>query len=91
MSVGRWRYSPATVTRWVSLINQLHTAAGLPAPGKSEVVPRALSGVRRIRATHRSADRRCCWRTSAPYLRPFPRPPAAGRRGLRPGGTWRCC
>jgi site-specific recombinase XerD len=51
VSVGRWRYSPATVTRWVSSINQFHTAAGLPAPGKSEVVRRALSGIRRIRAT----------------------------------------
>ena len=51
VSVGRWQYSPATLTRWVSSINQFHTAAGLPAPGKSEVVRRALSGVRRIRAT----------------------------------------
>jgi site-specific recombinase XerD len=49
--VGRWRYSPASLTRWVSSINQFHTAAGLPAPGRSEVVRRALSGVRRIRST----------------------------------------
>jgi site-specific recombinase XerD len=49
--VGRWRYTPATLSRWVSSINQFHTAAGLPPPGKSEVVRRALSGVRRIRAT----------------------------------------
>ena len=49
--VGRWRYTPATLTRWVSSINQFHTAAGLDAPGRSEVVRRALSGVRRIRAT----------------------------------------
>lgn len=49
--VGRWRYTPATLTRWVSSINQFHTAAGHDAPGRSEVVRRALSGVRRIRAT----------------------------------------
>ncbi len=49
--VGRWRYAPASLTRWVSSINQFHTAAGLPAPGRSEVVRRALSGVRRIRST----------------------------------------
>ncbi|MEP6562955.1 MAG: tyrosine-type recombinase/integrase, partial [Nakamurella sp.] len=49
--VGKWRYTPATVTRWVSSINQFHTAAGLDAPGRAEVVRRALSGVRRIRAT----------------------------------------
>jgi integrase len=34
----------------VSSINQFHTAAGLDTPGRSEVVRRALSGVRRIRA-----------------------------------------
>ncbi len=49
--VGQWRYSPATLTRWTSSINQFHTAAGLAAPGRSEVVRRALSGVRRLRAT----------------------------------------
>ena len=49
--VGKWRYTPATLTRWVSSINQFHTAAGHDAPGRSEVVRRALSGVRRIRAT----------------------------------------
>ena len=31
--VGKWRYTPATLTRWVSSINQFHTAAGLAAPG----------------------------------------------------------
>ena len=49
-SVGKWRYTPATLTRWVSSINQFHTAAGLDAPGRAEVVRRALSGVRRIRS-----------------------------------------
>ena len=32
-------------------INQVHTAAGLDPPGRNEVVRRALSGIRRIRAT----------------------------------------
>ena len=57
--VGKWRYTPATLTRWVSSINQFHTAAGHDAPGRSEVVRRALSGVRRIRAL-RSGDHRSC-------------------------------
>ena len=48
---GAFAYAPATLTRWVSSINQLHTAAGLEAPGRSELVRRALSGIRRIRAT----------------------------------------
>jgi integrase len=48
---GTFAYAPATLTRWVSSINQLHTAAGLEAPGRSELVRRALSGIRRIRAT----------------------------------------
>ena len=47
----RWWYTPATVSRWVSSINQFHSAAGLDAPGRTEVVRRALSGIRRIRAT----------------------------------------
>ena len=34
-SVGRWRYTPATLSRWVSSINQFHTAAGLDAPGRT--------------------------------------------------------
>ncbi len=48
-SVGKWRYTPATLSRWVSSINQFHTAGGMDAPGRSEVVRRALSGIRRIR------------------------------------------
>ncbi|GGM16124.1 tyrosine-type recombinase/integrase [Nakamurella endophytica] len=47
----RWRYSAATLARWVSSINQFHTAAGLDAPGRAEVVRRALAGIRRARAT----------------------------------------
>ncbi len=43
------RFSSASLSRWCSSINQIHTAAGLPAPGRSEVVRRALSGVRRTR------------------------------------------
>jgi hypothetical protein len=49
--VGKWRYTPSTLTRWVSSINQFHADAGSDAPGRAEVVRRALSGVRRIRAT----------------------------------------
>ena len=49
--VGTWRYAPATLTRWVASINQVHTAAGPDPPGRNEIVRRALSGIRRIRAT----------------------------------------
>ena len=91
--VGKWRYTPATLTRWVSSINQFHTAAGLDAPGRSEVVRRALSGVRRIRATPPV-------RRSPLLLERHPHPAdvdlsdsAAGVAGGggAPGGTWRCC
>ncbi len=46
---GRPRFGAASLSRWASSINQVHTAAGFPAPGRSEVVRRALSGVRRMR------------------------------------------
>ena len=46
---GRPAFGAASLTRWASSINQVHTAAGFPAPGRSEVVRRALSGVRRTR------------------------------------------
>ncbi len=46
---GRPRFGSASLSRWASSINQIHTAAGFPAPGRSEVVRRALSGVRRSR------------------------------------------
>ena len=89
--VGRWRYAPATLTRWVASINQVHTAAGLDAPGRSEVVRRAPSGIRRIRATPPNrraplllADIRTLMPRSA-------RRPVSGRRGWPRGGTWRCC
>ena len=48
---GRLRFGSASLTRWSSSINQVHTAAGFEAPGRSEVVRRALSGVRRLRKT----------------------------------------
>ena len=48
---GTFAYAPASLTRWVSSINQVHTAANLPPPGRSELVRRALSGIRRIRQT----------------------------------------
>jgi len=46
---GRPAFGSASLTRWASSINQVHTAAGFSAPGRSEVVRRALSGVRRTR------------------------------------------
>ncbi len=48
---GRPAFSSASLSRWASSINQVHTAAGFAAPGRSEVVRRALSGVRRTRKT----------------------------------------
>jgi len=45
----RARFSSASLSRWASSINQVHTAAGFPAPGRSEVVRRGLSGIRRTR------------------------------------------
>ncbi len=48
---GTFRYAPATLTRWASSINQVHTAAGLEPPGRSELVRRALAGIRRLRRT----------------------------------------
>ncbi len=48
---GRPAFGSASLTRWASSINQVHTAAGFAAPGRSEVVRRALSGVRRTRKT----------------------------------------
>ena len=48
---GRPAFGAASLTRWSSSINQVHTAAGYAAPGRSEVVRRALSGVRRTRKT----------------------------------------
>jgi site-specific recombinase XerD len=50
-SDGRHRFGSASLTRWTSSINQIHTAAGFTAPGRSEVVRRALAGVRRTRKT----------------------------------------
>lgn len=48
---GRPAFGAESLTRWASSINQVHTAAGSPAPGRSEVVRRALAGVRRTRKT----------------------------------------
>ena len=48
---GRLAFGAASLTRWASSINQVHTAAGFEAPGRSELVRRALSGVRRTRKT----------------------------------------
>ena len=43
-----WHTDAASV---LVTLNQVHPAGGLDAPGRSEVVRRALSGIRRIRAT----------------------------------------
>ncbi len=64
--IGKWRYAPATLTRWVASINQVHTAAGLdpPAAARSSAAPcpgSAASGPPR-----RTGAPRCCWPTSAP-------------------------
>lgn len=48
---GRPAYAPATLTRWAASINARHTAAGHPAPGRTEVVRRTLAGIRKTRAT----------------------------------------
>jgi len=49
--VGKWRYAPATLTRWVASINRCTPppASTRPAATKSSAAP--LSGIRRIRAT----------------------------------------
>ncbi|VTU41516.1 site-specific tyrosine recombinase XerD (plasmid) [Variovorax sp. PBS-H4] len=53
---GSWAVAVATLRRWVSGINQVHRAVGRElAPGRSEVVRRALAGVAR---TRREAPRR---------------------------------
>jgi integrase len=46
---GTFTYAPTSLTRWVSSINQAHAAVNLDPPGRSELVRRALSGIRRIR------------------------------------------
>ena len=48
---GRPAFSSETLSRWASSINQVHTAAGFQAPGRSEIVRRALAGLRRLRKT----------------------------------------
>ena len=63
--VGKWRYAPATLTRWVASINQVHTAAGLDAPGRNEIVRRAtVRDPPHPQPPHPSAAPRCCWTTS---------------------------
>ena len=85
---GRPAFGAATLTRWMSSINQVHTAAGHPAPGRSEVVRRALSGIRRTRQTppkRRSplllADLRTILGSMSPLLRVWPSAIAAHRDG----------
>ena len=54
---GRPRFGSASLTRWASSINQIHTPGGFPAPGRSEVVRRALAGVCAVPARPRRNDR----------------------------------
>lgn len=46
-----WRYSPATLARWVATINKAHDLGGHLAPGRHAEVRDVLAGVRRSRAT----------------------------------------
>ncbi len=53
-TVGRsapWRYSPATLARWLATINKAHDLAGLVAPGRDPAVTETQAGIRRSRAT----------------------------------------
>jgi hypothetical protein len=45
-----WRYSPATLARWLATINKAHDLSGYPAPGKDPEVADVLAGMRRVRA-----------------------------------------
>lgn len=47
---GDPRYSPATLTRWLSAINFAHRARGLPLPGEHPIVAFTLAGIRRTYA-----------------------------------------
>jgi len=69
---GKWRYAPATLTRWVASINQVHTAAGLdgrhsPTPSSrgtrwTPITPRTGSDSWPSRATPTgSSMRTICW------------------------------
>jgi integrase len=44
-----WRYSPATLARWVASINKAHVLAGFVPPGVDPVVKETLAGIRRTR------------------------------------------
>ncbi len=46
-----WRYSPATLARWVATINKAHDLAGERPPGRDATVRDTLAGIRRRRAT----------------------------------------
>ena len=47
----RWRYTPATLERWVAGVSWVHERAGHSPPGHSPVVRDLLAGLRRSRAT----------------------------------------
>lgn len=50
-SSGEHAYAPASITRWVSSINQAHKAAGQFPPGEHPLVAAALTAVRRTRGS----------------------------------------
>ena len=90
---GTLRYTPATLTRWVSSINQFHTAAG---PGRPRAGRRWSAGRcpgsagsgpphRSRRAPLLLDDIRALLRLARTWWR------AAGRPGWPPAGTPRCC
>ena len=90
--VGKWRYAPATLTRWVASINQVHTAAGLDPPGRSRSgPPRAVGDP--PDPGHPAEPPRAAAAGRHPHpddldRRNRRRP---GRRGWPRGGTRRCC
>jgi len=47
----QWRYTPATLARWVAGIDKAHEAAGYIGPGMHPEVRAVLSGIRRSRGT----------------------------------------
>ena len=64
---GSFVYAPATVTRWVSSINQVHTAAGLEGrAGRSWCAGRCPGSAGSARRRRRGGPL-CCWPTSAAW------------------------
>ena len=88
---GQLRFSSASLSRWASSINQVHTAGGFAAPGRSEVVRRALSGCAVLGRRRRNAGARCSWLMCGCCWRRCGRRWVCGRRRWRRTATRRCC